>query len=393
MMSDLLKVSGLDNFVEQWTAAKFVNQIKNQGWFRRVLSILLLGLVFSSCVDQIEFPLDLGTQKLIVSGQLNNVQEKQVVYLSETTSKDREPLFTNGFFTINDLPRPVSNARVFVISDENESWEYTENRPGEYELDTWPGAKLGRSYYLEIQVSGSTYRSEPEEFPELIGEDKLSYTFDRGIFGDQPETAFISIQTEVTLPEEVGGYYLRWDVEEIYYWNLTFFPNPFNKAPPDCYVFGFADPERITLLNGDLINRPGGVSTQIVAERLVDQSFLSRHYFNVRQVSTSKAAYDYWRKVRELANNTGSVFDSPPAPIFGNIRNINDDVETVLGYFEVANVKVTRIYTTKADVPFFLEEICEYSPNRPINDYPITCLRCSEFPNSTGVTPEWWFDQ
>lgn len=92
-------------------------------------------------------------------------------------------------------------------------------------------------------------------------------------------------------------------------------------------------------------------------------------------------------------NNSGSVFDAPPAPIFGNIRNINDDEEMVLGYFEVANVQVTRIYTTKADVPYFIEEVCKYGPSRPINDYPRTCLRCSEFNNSTNETPEWWFDQ
>lgn len=390
MMSDRLSVRSPYS-----RRSQFPESNVDYGLSKMLLSLLLAGLVLivSSCVDQIDFPLNLGTQKLIVSGQLNNLNEPQVVYLSETTSKDREPLFSGGYLTINDLPRPVRNANVSVVSDENEVWQYMEVKPGQYELSDWSGVQTGRSYYLEIRVGGSTYRSEPEQFPELIGEDNLSYTFDRGIFEEQPETAFISIQTEVTLPQEVGGYYLRWDVDEAYYWNLTFFPNPFNTPPPDCYVFDFPDPERITLLNGDLLNRPGGVSTQTVAERRVDQSFLSRHYFNVRQISTSKNSYDYWQKVRELVNNSGSVFDAPPAPIFGNIRNINDEQETVLGYFEVANVQVTRIYTTKADVPFFIEEICEYGPNRPINDYPRTCLSCSEFNNSTNETPEWWFDQ
>jgi hypothetical protein len=174
---------------------------------------------------------------------------------------------------------------------------------------------------------------------------------------------------------------------------LTFFPNPFNTPPPPCIVFGFPDPERITLINGDLLNKPGGKSTQIVAKRLVDQSFLNRHFFNVRQLSISKDAFEYWRRVRELVNNTGSVFDSPPAQIKGNLYNVNDSEEVVLGYFEVATAKVTRIYTTFADVPFFLEKDCVYEPSRRRDQYLPTCLSCNVFPNSQMFYPEWWFDE
>src|SRR5690606_27742860 len=155
--------------------------------------------------------------------------------------------------------------------------------------------------------------------------------------------------------------------------NLTFFPNPFNQPPPDCYVFGFPDPERITLLNGDQFGGSAVINTQIVAKRIIDESFLSRHYFNVRQTSISKSAYEYWRKVRELVNNTGSVFDTPPAPIYGNVSNVDDDTEVVLGYFEVARVAQTRMYTTRADVPYFEPEVCTFSPTRPYEDYPKTC--------------------
>lgn len=355
--------------------------------------LILIVILLGSCVEKIDFPLNRGVEKLIVSGQINNLDESQFVYLSETTSEDREPLLSGKYFVLNDLPRPVSGALVVLISDRGERWTYRMVNPGKYELAGFSGMEAGVAYHIEIAVEGRSYRSDPEVFTEVIGTDNLSYTFDRGIFQNQPETAFITIQTAVTLPEQVGDYYLRWDVDEAYYWDLTFFPNPFNTGPGDCYVFDFPDPERITLLNGDLLNRPGGISTQIVAERIVDQSFLSRHYFNIRQTSISKTSYDYWRKIRELVNNTGSVFDTPPAPINGNIKNVNNSDEVVLGYFEVANVNVTRIYTTRADVPFFIEEVCTYSPTRRLDDYPITCLRCSEFKNSTTVTPPWWFDQ
>jgi hypothetical protein len=361
---------------------------------QRIIRFLMVSVVLTfSCVERIDFPLNKGVQKLIVSGQLTNLDEEQYVFISETTSKDRDPLLSGQYYVLNDLPRPVINAGVSLINDKNERWSYREVEPGKYQLsEFFDQVEEGINYFIEIQIDGRTYKSEPEMIPESVGEDQLSYSFTRGIVADQPETAFITIQTQVTLPQQVGGYYLRWDVDEAYYWNLTFFPNPFNKPPPDCYVFGFPDPERISLLNGDLINSPGGTSTQVVAERVIDDSFLSRHYFNVRQTSINKLSYDYWRKVRELVNNTGSVFDSPPAPIRGNISNASDPDEMVLGYFELARVSQQRIYTTKADVPFFVSEVCPYEPGKPRDRYPETCLRCSAFPNSTNDTPHWWFD-
>lgn len=367
----------------------------------RILAVLLVFMGFNSCVEQIEFELEkTERERLIVSGTLTDLNEPQVVFLSETTSQARLPLLTdeeNGYFTLDDKPRPVRGARVTLEYEgiANPGKEFRETEPGRYELleNSVFGEGSTVGYFLQIQLGDRVYRSKVQSFPEVIGSDELSFSFERTRLGDNPDAAQVVIQSEVTLPEQVGNYYLRWAVDEAYYWDLTFFPNPFNTPPPPCIVFGFPDPERITLINGDLLNRPGGKSTQIVAKRLVDQSFLSRHFFNVRQLSVSKDSYEYWRRVRELVNNTGSVFDSPPAPIRGNLYNVNDPEEVVLGYFEVAKAKVSRIYTTFGDVPFFLEKSCEYVPSRRRDQYDPRCLSCNVFPNSQGFFPDWWFDE
>lgn len=363
---------------------------------RRVLAVwivVLFGVV--SCVDQISFPLEKSrTGRLIVSGLFTDMNDTHIVFLSEAASQDRPPLPSGGYLTLDNKPRPVQNARVQLFSSPgNESWVYQEARPGEYELKGDFVTKDGLSYYLEIQIEDRIYRSRVQTMPEHIGADKLSFSFERTRLDDNPDAAMAVIRSQVTLPEVDGGYYLRWAVDEAYFWDLTFFPNPFNTPPPNCIVFGYPEPERITRINGDLLGKNPGKSTQIVAQRLVDQSFLSRHYFNVRQLSVSKETFDYWGKVSEVVNNTGSVFDTPPAPIRGNMYNVNNPDEVVLGYFEVAKARITRIYTTAADVPFFLEKECLYQLNKPIDQYLRSCLSCSFFPNSTTEYPEWWFDQ
>jgi len=362
----------------------------------KIISLLAIFLGFNSCVEQIEFELEKAErERLIVSGTLTDLNETQVVFLSETTSQARLPLLADEerkIFTLDDKPRPLQGAQVSLVAEGGRTWFYSETKPGRYELNGFNGEVVNSNLYLEISAGNRLYRSKPQRIPEAIGSDKLSFSFERTRLDENPDAAQVVIKSEVTLPEQVGDYYLRWAVDEAYFWDLTFFPNPFNTPPPPCIVFGLPDPERIPLINGDLLNRPGGKSTQIVAKRLVDQSFLSRHFFNVRQLSISKDAFEYWRRVRELVNNTGSVFDSPPAQIRGNIYNVNNPDEVILGYFEVAKAKVSRIYTTFADVPFFLEKVCEYDPNRRRDQYLPTCLSCNLFPNSQQEYPEWWFD-
>lgn len=362
---------------------------------RRLKSIVALSVfaLVSSCVDQINFALDREDEKLIVYGQLNNLQEEKYLYLSKTTSADRQPLPSGQFLVLNDLPRPVTNAQVLLLLEGNPVASFNMTKPGEYQLSREVEILETGNYSVEILVDGKVIRSSPASMPSSVGTDELSYEFSRGELNGSPEVSQISVYSDVNLPNTADPYYLKWEVEEAYFWQLTFFPNPFNMGPPPCYVFGIPDPERIPLFDGENISGGSRGGNQLLMKRQVDQSFLSRHYFNVKQVSISKEAFDYWRNVRELVNNTGSVFDTPPAPVQGNLENVNDPEEVVLGFFEVARVSLSRIYTTLADVPFVLEDACEYLPSRPFNEYDPTCLSCGAFDDSTNDTPEWWFDQ
>ena len=360
----------------------------------RIWGFLLLLLGFSSCVDQISFPLEKAVnERLIVSGLITNEKGTKRIFLSTTTAANRPPLFVNGYYTQNDAPRPVQNARITLwrAGQPLLGEAFQEVRSGVYEYELEEPLEEGLPYFVEIQIGGKTYRSAPQVMPSVLGEDDLSFTFERARIGTNPDASQLILKTELTLPQVTGAYYLRWSVEEAYFWDLTFFPNPFNTPPPNCIVFAYPDPERITLVNGEVLNRPGGKSTQVIAQRPVDQSFLSRHYFMANQLSITKEAYTYWERVREVVNNSGSVFDSPPAAIRGNVSNVKDPSEVVLGFVEVAKARETRLFTTRGDVPYFLEKVCEYIPGKRYDQYLPTCLSCEAFPNSTRVYPDWWF--
>ena len=60
----------------------------------------------------------------------------------------------------------------------------------------------------------------------------------------------------------------------------------------------------------------------LVHSRLLapDDEFLERHYFSVYQKTLPIQAYEYWEKVKIVANQSGDLFDRPAAKVFGNIR-------------------------------------------------------------------------
>lgn len=98
-------------------------------------------------------------------------------------------------------------------------------------------------YSLQIVIGDRQYAFETQTIPEEIGSDELIFSFERTRLDDNPDAAQVVNRRETTLPEQVGDYYLRGTVDEGYYWDLTFFPNPFNPPTPPCIVFGFPDPE------------------------------------------------------------------------------------------------------------------------------------------------------
>jgi len=146
------------------------------------IGVFVTLVLFNSCVDQIDFPLNRGVEKLIVFGQLNNLDEDKFVMLSETTSADREPLFSGQYLVLNDLPRPVTTANVFVVNTQNERFSLNQVEPGKYMLPRSVQIREDVAYFVEIQIEGKTYRSEPEQMPAAVGTDAVSYEFSRGVF-------------------------------------------------------------------------------------------------------------------------------------------------------------------------------------------------------------------
>jgi hypothetical protein len=70
---------------------------------------------------------------------------------------------------------------------------------------------------------------------------------------------------------------------------------------------------------------------------------------NLEQISVSLEVYKFYQLVRQLTQGTGGLADTPPSAIVGNIQNVSNPDEKVVGYFGVANVQKYSFWIDRSD--------------------------------------------
>jgi hypothetical protein len=332
--------------------------------------------VLCGCLEQTDVVTDRVGDELIITGQISTLEDQSSILVGTTAETKR-------------LPYPVSGASIIIYEDGDSLGRYIESdeRPGKYVLHGHKG-KAGKFYEIKVTLpDDQTYWSVPERMPDDAGTVTTYYehTREEVIDGEGTLTTnnYLKIYANASLPS-ADVQFLRWVAEEVFV-IVPYTPplQPFTSPP--CYVTQLADPQFLVLLdraNLAATEIPG----QLVAQRLVDDSFLYKHYFATYQSALTPEAYDYWRKVDILISANGSLFDPPPAKIYGNVfMNNEQGVKKVFGYFQATNQSVHRISILRTDFPFLLNSSDCQSGLRAIR-----CSDCIRLQNSSYVQPPWF---
>lgn len=76
-----------------------------------------------------------------------------------------------------------------------------------------------------------------------------------------------------------------------------------------------------------------------------------RYSIMVTQTALTKDAYSFWENMKTGTEKLGSIFDAQPSTIPGNIHNIADLKEPVIGYISAATTQSKRIFIDKHNLP------------------------------------------
>lgn len=116
----------------------------------------------------------------------------------------------------------------------------------------------------------------------------------------------------------------------------------------------------------------------------------------VKQQSVSPSAFRYLKLLIEQSQSTGSLADTPPAALVGNVRCVTDTTESVAGYFMVSSVKKQLFWFDKSQAVSAKVIPLGLLGGRRINFEPSTNMPpmapCNAIRNRTPVKPEGWVD-
>ncbi len=345
-------------------------------------------LVLSACIERI--PLDeslSGAPLLVVDGEMTDAAGPYEVALSyvSPTLKAYE----------GDV---LSGAEVYITDQEGRRANLVEETtdPGTYVTDSASfRGEAQNTYQLHIITpDGKTYTSLPETMPTVAPIDSIYFNLESRPRINELGTTLDEwgLQFYVKTGQDAAGgpAFYRWRWVETYQFvaPLTL---PLQLNVPTCYQSA-TSPRAIAIASTAGLRRGLIERQKLNFAPKTGLRFQRRYSLLVQQYALTERAYTFWENVRSQQEDVGSIFSPPPAPIAGNVYNVNDERELVLGYFQASAVTEQRIFVTRSEVP---NEpggrpggFSDCGPNtvEPA-DY---CYDCSLIPGVTTETPSFW---
>ncbi|GAA4314189.1 hypothetical protein GCM10023183_34310 [Nibribacter koreensis] len=348
-------------------------------WFLLALPLLLAG-----CVEPVDLKMPDDEKVMTISGMITTDPGPYYVYVNMSSPY-------GGNLSIVD---PAVHDAVVRIEDETGKVEQL----AQYQRGVYRSradalgvkGRVGGTYTLTVRLKdGRIYQSKAETMPAVPAIDDVKSTYvQRTILKGENELPDNRFELTLQMKDPAGERnFYRWDWTGVYEvatqpWEYTekdlrtgrLVSRP-KSCCTTCWVKDSINPISVVddrLFNGNL------VTGQQVATIPVNAQTLSiRYRVEVRQYSLSETAYDYWRVMAMQTSKTGSVLDPPPANAKGNLYNVNDPNEMVIGYFGASAISRKIINLSRTDVP---------NPP-PLFDYDDDCRVIN---NSTTLRPSFW---
>lgn len=362
----------------------------NSSFLLRLPFWLLLFFLAPACFDEIQLDLPAPEgQKLVIEGYVNRGEQFLDVFITVGTNANLSDQDGNVHLL------PVSQAYLIYNGLTFPQFQLTNNAvarlPAEaFELLAPSNGPPVFQLFVALP-DGRTFQSEPEALPPLPRVEKIDvdvYKEDRrnGV-GNIVEQEFLEIK--ITTPLRSGNTeksFLRWNMTGVYRFIEAPPPgeNPF-EPQNTCYIDHDLSKNQILLFNGREAAKETLTRFSALRDIPLNYFFSSGYYITVYQQTLSPDAYRYWDQLRQNASQGGGLFDPTPGSVKGNIQNMNNPEESVLGYF----------YATQTDTIRRLIRPEEVKNPRlfcflPGNEEVAYCQDCLILPGSTLEKPDYW---
>jgi len=320
---------------------------------RSLLILLMMGILMS-CVEEFQPELDEFDRILVVDGQLTTEEGPYTVRLSISSGLDIIAI------------EPVSGATVTIVEKNGPAENLLETEPGVYQTQAGGLQGVpGKNYKLQFSVNGKQYESDYELLKEPPVITEVEPRLEYKAFPDAPEEVpgiqFYVNSATSTYPED---YYLwtqegtyKYEADYLVYFVFEGILKEFTNKDSLKVCYRTYKVGEIYTANTDNLSVSQVVDQPLHFLPATDKKLYLRYSMLTRQYSISQAAYDFWYSIEQQISSSSSLYSTQPYQIRGNVKNITDTEEPVLGYFLVAGVAENRIFVNRPqDVEIYIPE-------------------------------------
>jgi hypothetical protein len=309
--------------------------------------ILACALFTSSCVDRF-FPETARYNEVLFIECLisDDTTATQVVKISVSA-----PIATEDSAKMIYKPRGAKGAQALISSPDG-FFKCRETAAGIYELPADFKVKTGKSYQLQVFYNDRFFESDYQELRPSPPIDSISYRHVVQKLSEDGEIVDGYRFFASTHGSGDGPSFYRWTLDATFLYTVPYNAthiwdgiktNPAsNKLLRTCWkskdVSGMYLAKTTGLSENRVIEAPLNFESQYGDELSI------RYSLNVRQYSISQSAMSFWENVDKLINKTGSLYETQPYQVQGNIRCTSDSTWYVAGIFEIAGVSTLRVF-------------------------------------------------
>ncbi|KPL26561.1 MAG: hypothetical protein AMS23_01315 [Bacteroides sp. SM1_62] len=316
---------------------------------KNIVTLFCMAWMLPSCIEEYMPDIEtLESNKYVVFGELTTEQEDHIVSVA-LASSIQEPKYM-----------PLSECFVRIVDRTGKSFEGDEFEGGKYVVRIPPENILpGMAYQLEILTpAGTSLVSEYEELLDSPAIDSVYYIREN-IATNNPEHFIEGIQFYLDLDAPGAEHpYYKFDVIETFEYH--------SELPLEYYYDGVLhhidppDSSHMVCWATHQIKDIFILNTAGLQENAYKRFLLHfvdnttqrlKHLYSilVKQYAIDEPGYVYWDQVRQNNLEQGSMYETQPLPAKGNLVNLTNPEQEVLGYFQVSSVKTNRIFVK--DVP------------------------------------------
>ena len=342
----------------------------------RLICFCILALILSSCIQRFEPEIKSSdATKYVVTGGVNRGDSIQRVSIS-TASLLRMPKFV-----------PIVSCNVRIIDAKGNEYKGRDMLDGTYEFKI-PDTELipGNSFRVDITVpSGAHIVSDFDQLNDGPPIDSLYYQLE-DIPTSNPLNPIRGIQFYVDF--DGTNYACRnYRVEATETWEYT---AKYYEVREGAVCWLTVNVRNIfTISTENQTQNAYRKSALNFVDNYSSQRLRYMYSLLVSQYSLSDAAYAYWNKVKINTLDQGGLYENQPFKIAGNLHNVSNPSQEVLGFFGASTRTTKRIFV--GAVPGLPIQFVDCRPLTEKGEvHNPECVDCRNKVGGTNKKPDFW---